>query len=587
MLSLEAVRDFLEKGKTRSDDLRRNDQVYYEMSLHIDGACPSYEDTRYGSWIYPTNWFGYEYDLIFQTKHFTKFQNESDATRNWRLSTYRPFQQEAFIKAIQLIIGAIFQDGNYSINIDNKEDYDYIWGENFEGKHLVGYLSKYFKNTCNDPNSYYLIIPKYSRFEQLGKVEPIVWHIPSTNILFVSKEEIIFERDDYVWLVNKIGYFRFKEQDKKWALLDQGGYYAHMLNRVPFYIAGGIWNTQGFYESWLNAAKPVADEYIGEKSLATLVNKQNAHALIQMVEEDCPGCQGAKLVQWCSKCKTEATSCNCEYDRAAYSMNPMWTQATCSSCGGTGHRNQDPAKFYYVPIENMAQPAARFISPDPEIPRVQFENVKEVEARIMRALHLNYIEEAQSGAAKEKDMETRYQFLSMVSNSIYDELLYNWIKDILAIRNVVSVQGETVPADTTFRIEKPMQFSILSAQELLDQLGGVVPDYVRNKQVEDLVDKTFGGDVVMKRKTFIINELDVVANVQDSVIIQRLNQGGITRREYQYHIFLPFILQTIERDNGSNFLLTKPIDTIKELADRKFSEFNLPSLEIDDEEPTN
>lgn len=589
MLSLEAVQDFLDKGKKRSKNLIRNDNIYYEMSLHIDGACPAYEDTRFGYMVYPTNWYGYEYDLLFDTKHFSKFPHESEETRNWRKSTYRPYQQEAFIKAIQVIIGSIFQDGNYSIKIDRKEDEDYIWGENFEGKHLVGYLSKYFKNICNDPNGYFVLVPKYSRLEQVNVIEPILWFIPSVDLLYASDDEIIFEKDGYIWLVNKIGYFRYREIDKKFVLQDKGGYYAHILGRTPFYIAGGIWNTQGFYESWLNAAKPVADEFIGEKSLSTLVNKQNAHPFIQMAEEDCPDCQHTGRIQWCSKCAINSTDCNCssnypEETRGSFWANPNWKTISCPSCGGKGGKAQDPARYYIVPKANIGDDMVKFISPDTAVPKVQFDNVKDVEARIMRALHLNYIEEAQSGTAKDKDMETRYQFLAMVSNSLFDEHLYNWIKDITALRNVTSVNTVFVPTSGKFTIEKPVQFGIKTAEQLLEELNNQVPDVIRNKQVEELADKMYGGDLLLKRKVEIANEFDGLANLPETIITSRLIQGGILRKDYQLHSNFTSILERIEREKGINFILSASFETIKQEIDRIFLEYNFATLEINDED---
>lgn len=572
MLSLAEIAQKIIENK-RSKDLVRNDKVYYEMSLHIDGACPAYEDKRYGTMIYPTNYFGIEYQRIFETSLFSKFPFESEETRNYRMSQYRPQQQEPFLKAIQVIVGAIFQDGNYTVEIDNKRDSDYIWGENFEGKHLISWVSKYFSNICNDPNGYVVVIPKYSRAETKGDVEPVLWFIPSVDIIYVSDEDLLFKRGDDYWLINKIGYFRYrKDESNNPVLMDDGGYYAHMLNRLPFRIAGGIWNTQGFYNSWLYAAKAIADEFVGEKSLAQFVNKQNAHPFFIAADTECPDCHGAKDVQWCKKCNTDSTACNCD------SGYENWTLSKCATCGGTGVNKHDPAKWMIVPSEQMDNDQIKIVSADTNIPKVQFENVKDVEKRIMRALHLNYIEESQSAVAKDKDMESRYQFLAQITNSLFDDHLYNAIKDITALRNVSVRNGVVTPKESPFTIIKPTQFAIMTATELKEEIGEV-PDYVKSRQVEEYVDKKFGGDECIKRKSSLIVQMDKIAVSSDNKVQAMLLNGGIDRRDLQFHINLPLILDKIERDRGAKWLLNESYDNIKEEIDRIFAEI-IPALPL-------
>ena len=67
-----------------------------------------------------------------------------------------------------------------------------------------------------------------------------------------------------------------------------------MFGRLPVTIAGGDWNTQegGFYESYFDKAKAIADEFISSYSAAQMVDKEASHPFIVAAQEDCPDCNG-------------------------------------------------------------------------------------------------------------------------------------------------------------------------------------------------------------------------------------------------------------------------------------------------------
>lgn len=571
MLSLQGVLNLLNDGAFKRDRmLTVCDDVYYNTSLHIDGITPAYKDLRYEMMVYPTI-YNVNYQTIFETKLFSKYPNESEETRSYRLSQYKPVQKEAFLKAIQVIVGAIFQDSQYTIEVERKEDNDYIWGENFEGKHLIAYLVDKFTDICNDPNGRFVLIPKYSSAETIGKVEPILWFIPSVDIKLITQDEFIFYKGGYVWMVNKFGYFRYeKKDDGKYHIIEPDGYYAHLLNRLPVYLAGGLRNGQGYYNSWLDAAVIIANEFVGEKSLAMLVNKQTAHPYFVAASEDCPNCEGGK-VQICKKCRCDSSDCQ-HSEEHQYD----WTPSNCTNCGGKGVLPQDPSKCMIVPPDQMANDQIKVVTIDPNISKVQGENVKDVEDRILRALHLNYIDEQQSGVAKGKDMETRYQFISMISNYCFDDLVYNWIKDICALRNIRVADGVAMPDDNvSFLIVKPTQFAIETALELREDYKGSyearMPDYILSRQLLSYVDKKFGGDVIYIRKVSLINDMDKIAVTPPERVSMLLLNGGIKRRDLQFHTELPLILDQLERDKTAKWLLESDFQLIKNEVDKIFT----------------
>ena len=339
-----------------------------------------------------------------------------------------------------------------------------------------------------------------------------------------------------------------------------------MLGYVPIIISGGTRNTQGYYESWLYAAKPIADEFVGEKSLSAFVNKQNAHPFYIAPDEECPNCSNGEY-QFCTYCNVKTNECGCN-DPA------NWRLASCKSCGGSGKRAHDPAKWMIVPKEDMANDQLKIVSADTNIVKVQFDNVKDVEKRIMRSLHLNYVEEAQSGEAKARDMETRYQFISMISNFLFDTLIHQLIINITSLRNISVSNGTPVPKQSEFTIVKPTQFSIMTDEDIISSINVNSPDFIKTKQIEDYVDKKFGGDDALKRKTSLIFQLDKIAVSSMETIQSLLINGGIDRRDLRYHIQLPLIIDKIERDKGSDYIVSTDFDVLKSEIDVLFNAEN-------------
>lgn len=581
MLSLQGTIDLLNDRQFKIAETVVNWQkVYYGMSLHIAGILPQYKELRYGTWVNvrPFNWGCEAYQAIFETQLFSKHPREHEATRNWRLSQYKPFTKDPFQRCIQVTTGAIFQDSGYSITIQDKDDNDYIWGNNFHGKHLVGYLSDKFQNICEDPNGLFVTAPKRPRYETGNSVEPEIWFISTKYIRFISNDEIIFEHNGYHWTINTIGYFRFTQDDKgQFYHVDdaQGGYFMHALGRIPYHVAGGRWNTQGFYDSWLDAAKAIADEYVGAKSSEQLVNKEASHPFIIEAAEECAECDGTGKVR--GACQTHGTTtCDCSYEN--------FYLASCDKCGGSGTISHNPADRLVVPKEDMANDLVKIVNPDVGVNEFHAKNNADMFNALLRALHLHYIDQAQSGVAKDKDMETRYQFIQSISNDLFDRLITGFIRDITALRHVRSINGVIQPYESEFVIVKPTQFQIKTSYDLLFELTEAqkaeVPSYQLEALVEDYVDKQFGGNEVLKRKTSIINQMDVLAVKTDADISLVLLNNGVDQRGYQLHYQLPKILDKLIRDKGNEWFLTASYDVIEADAMAIFNTIFRPMLSM-------
>lgn len=587
MLTLTEILDKINKPEKRGRDYQQWQDVYLGMSLHIDGVCPSFVDERNGRIFQPSGWNGGAYDDVFERHLLNKFPTEQEWVRNWRKMVYRPLTRAPFLQAISVVTGAILQDSAYTLSISNKKDSDYIWGTYFEGKDLIQYVSGKFQNIAEDPNGVFVVIPKKSVSETAPteEIEPIIKFIFSEEILFISEDEIIYQEGETIWVINKEAIYRFVKPPKSKYYVNRDGvngwYYVHALGRLPIEIAGGVWNTQGYYDSWFVNAKPIADEHISSYSDLQFINKDATHPYVVEAESTCPKCHGIPQGQHCRRCNKDGPECICttatgERDTSRFEIT------LCGSCHGSGKVARNPGDRMIAPPEMMGDNLIQIINRDVSANKYLFDYQTNLYNQIFRALYLNYIEQAQSGVAKDKDMEARYQFLSKIAGDLFDRLLYGLIGVILGYRNI-TVSGDIITPDMTgFTIIKPTHFNIQTAYDLLEEYQKAneskMPPYQRAAILQSYNNKQFSGDELLNRKASIVNELDIMNVLTEVEITQALMNGGASRRDYQFHLRLPTILNRIIREKGKEWLLSSTFENIEAEIQRIFAEIVPPVL---------
>lgn len=546
--------------------------VYYRMSLHIDGACPAFRSLRYvestraytlGKRTFPNNYLGIPYQELFDIYHFSAHPKEPEITRQWRYSQYKPFTQAPFLEAIDIITGAVFQDSGYVVKVDDVEDNEYVNGNNFHGKPLVEYLSSNFGSVSSDPNGYFVIIPNKSRdeYEDGEAITVEICYIFSKWIRWVSKDEIIFDYDGFTWNVNKIGYFRYKQEDKGWVNVDgeNDGYYAHMLEELPIIVGGGKWNAQGYYDSWLMAARPHADEFITGKSAEQMVNKEASYPIITESEVECPTCHGSMAVE---------VDCDCSDNPCPVCLGTQRINEPCGRCNGKGYMSRNPADRLVVPASMMDNDLVRIVNPDVAINKFHAENNKELYRVIMESLHLYKLDQAQSGEAKKMDMQGRYQFFNSICKDWFYRIIDRAIWIILSLRDVTVVsEGEIAPnINPEYTVIAPNDYQIKSGYDLAEEYKMAdesgLPDYVKVAMNRAFIEKQFGGDELMKCKALYIQMMDSVSVATAEDIQLWLLNGAITQRDAQRHVLLPNILDNIVREMGADDFINAPYETI-------------------------
>lgn len=546
--------------------IARARDVYYSMSLHVDGAGPAYADLRTGQEVKPYNYFGTEYQRIFDQKLFSKYPRENEVTRQYRKSQYRPFTKDPFQAAINFTVGAMFQDSGYNIEVSRAEDNAYIWDSSFEGDDISRYIQKRFKSICVDPNAFFVVIPKEAASETTTqKIEPEIWFIPSKSVVMFAPDTLIFERGNTTWLVNSTAYYRFvKDGEGNYYALDEDWYYGHGLGFMPAFIAGGVWNTQGFYESWLTGGLAWADEFVAAKSTAQLVDKENSHPYIIEPSIDCGDCQGIGQIELCGGCHHGANACRCAGDIGdTYS-------AKCTACNGAGFIQRDPAQHLIVPPKELAENSdlIKIVNPDVSINKYHQDNNNNLYKQLFESIYLRYIDQAQSGVAKEMDLEGRLNFYTAVSNDLFDRLIPGMLDSIIGLRNVRVVNGIIVPDFGDYEIQKPVTFLLQSAAQLLSEYEAAtragLPTFVTSALLQRYVEKQFTNDSILKKKAKVINILDDFATKNDDQI-QRIGMSGFVPIEaIRMHYLLPKLIDELLLTQGEQWFVSSDISTIRQ-----------------------
>lgn len=561
------------KQKEKLDQWRG---VYYGISLHTTGACPAFKDLATGRQITPSSYYGKEYQNLFDTHLMSRHPREDDDTRSWRYSQYRPLTKAPFGQIINVIAGTIFQDSNYSIEIPDTKDREYIWGNNFNGYDLCGYFANIgIKYMCEDPNGLFVRLPTAPNYEQKGEKVNVKIEFASTkNIVLFDDENLVFKNEcegyAYYLDLNTIWRFNYNSETKKYSLSgeDVNGYYAHMMGKLPVTVAGGIWNSQGFYDSFLDNAKAIADDFIATYSGFQMVDKEASHPFIIAQNEACGTCNGTRTEQIdCISCGGEnyedCTSCNHTGRRLV----------SCSDCKGTGKTNVHPGKWMLLEHDELKEGGVRIVSPDISINKHHKEKVEYLMEIMLKALHLYDTDKSESGNAKAIDQERLYKFISAISNHIFDKLITDSIYDTVSYRNVSVISNGVVPAKYPLSIIKPTQFQIETAADLLDKYKvsseSNMPLLIRQKIAEDFVDKAYSGDAVMKKKMSVVNALDTLSVYGADEILSLQAAMAITTEDAIFNRMLPKWLNEIIQDKDEQWFVKSPIAEIQKLVDEK------------------
>lgn len=486
--------------------------------------------------------------------------NEDPEIQKYRLSIYEPITKGSMNRAIDKLY-RIFGAANFSIQVSEELSL-YLDQKKFHGQYFYSFIQKYVvRRMIEDPNGFLAWIPSGEGLNdpsQKVDVEPIL--IDSGKIIYIDQETLTWESDEkteirkngkivpegrVIYTLTEDSFFRHDQigdwKDRRFALTE---IYRHEIGILPAIILGGDSTNEDYFESYFSAYVPFANEAIRQYSDWQGVMTNSCFPYREEVAETCsaPGCRDG--VCWDTKS---------EEHRA------------CRVCKGTGKViTRSPFGVFLRPKggnvldgEPSSEPMIRFISPPVDVIEYSGKAWETLLKKAEEALHLNTIDEAQSGAAKMIDREDGFMVLTKISNNIFDEIIYKSLLIIEKYRNVSN------PMDPI--IIKPISFSMKTEDDLISEINQLTdknaPVAFLVESTKDLAKKRFSGNKSISRMVEILVIYDPIYHIS-AKDKQTLLAGGIIKKDDVLKSLFAYKTLSAKVAMEGNQYLEKPLDEI-------------------------
>lgn len=529
MITIENINSVLKDSKFRPKNFGHWEKVRETMFVHTRGKKP---------------------DTILTARR----PNEDPDVQKYRLMIYEPITKGSMNRAIDKLF-RIFQNANFSISVSDELN-AYLNERKFDGQFFYSYIQKFVvRRMIEDPNGFLIWIPAGE-----GLTNPTV-KVDVSPLLIMSEHLKVVESNFLCWLSTD-EFVEVNANGKNsmsglvyYSLTDSGYYrhyqigsgqntrfeteliYEHNIGSVPAVILGGDLTDEDFFDSYFSAFVPFANEAIRQYSDWTAVMTTSAFPYREEIAETCSakGCRDGIVYN----------SENDEHER-------------CGTCRGSGRViSRSPYGVYIrekgdgiMTDNSTSEPMLKFISPPVDIIQYSGQAWETLLKKAEEALHLNVIDEAQSGTAKQIDREDSFSQLTKISNNIFDEIIFKSLVYIERYRNV------TEPKEPI--IVKPISFSMKTEEDLISEITKLTdknaPVAFLVESTKDLAKKRFSGNKAVTRMVEVLVSYDPLFNlsVKDKQLL--LGSGTIKKEDLIKSLYAYKTLTNLVAANGTEFL---------------------------------
>lgn len=495
--------------------------------------------------------------------------NEDPDVQKYRLSIYEPITKGSMNRAIDKLF-RIFQNANFSISVSDELN-TYLTERKFDGQYFYSYIQKFVvRRMIEDPNGWLVWIPVGEGLtnpavkvdaepllimsEHIKVLEPglLTWRSPNEHSTVMVNGKSQMTGLVYYSLTNTefLKHIQVGQAiDKKFETVVV---YQHDIGSIPGVILGGDLTDEHFFDSYFSAFVPFANEAIRQYSDWTAVMTTSAFPYREEIAENCNG-KGCR-------------------DGIVYNHETE-EHETCGICKGTGRViSRSPFGVFLREKANPALgvdgdvngPMIRFISPDVSIIEYSGQAWQTLLKKAEESLHLNVIDESQSGVAKMIDREDSFSQLTKISNNIFDEIIFKSLLFIEKYRNVVQPMNPV--------ITKPISFSMKTEDDLIDELNKLTdknaPIAFLVESTKDLARKRFSGNKSVSRMVEVLVSYDPIFHLNTKDKQMLLAAGSIKKDDLIRSLFAYKTLTGITAEFGTEFL-EKPLSEIFAELDRR------------------
>lgn len=251
------------------------------------------------------------------------------------------------------------------------------------------------------------------------------------------------------------------------------------------------------------------------------------------------------------------TSCGKDGAKPGFVINHENKQSQCQRCKGTGYvTGRTPYGTTSVKKDSLSGdsiefPGVAYVSKPTEIVEIAERKLKSFIDDGFSAINMDILKDIgdnQSGVAKTIDRTDLDSFLTMVSNNIFDNILYYAFYYINALR-YGSVLGDSVE-ESMPTINKPTHFDVLSSQQVMSEITPNLPPQLKDVLLIDVINKRFINDSFQREYNIALIELDPLRNKTEDEKLVDTSNGWVTKEDAILSANLSkYILNAYNSDN--------------------------------------
>jgi len=514
------------KAKKQPPVSAKWEQVVNSMAVHVEGRYPQ--------------------ELIEM-----KRPNEPASTQQYRKDNYSPITVSVMEEAMSGLY-RIFNPDNFEVKV-SKDLGEYVDGNNFAGTDFLSWAQyDMLPRMVIDPNAWVVVLPAGEVLEQTtGRLDPKIEIIESSKIwahgadylMWLSDEVVVYQDANNRNQTGRVFFMLTDEAFRRYEQVsskDTDKYnvvfeFEHRTGSLPALPLGGIPHTTdgpAYFESWFRGAVPFGNECLKQYS--------DYNAILTMC--------GFPVRE------VRAVECNAQGCQDGYTYAEDKTKRACQRCGGSGRVPElSPFGEYVQPIRGIsddgpAQPPVIFHS-NPTAPLEYAERSwSNMYTRMRQALHLEYVNESQSGVAKMIDREPAYAQLLRISNHVWETLIFSLLEKMERMRNWQA------PVEVV--VVKPTEFSLRTESDLVNELSQLrssgAPNDLIIEVLRELIRKRYAGnDVLIAKHDFLI-QTDPLYDSSDQTKAFYFNTGMVTAEVLRYNLWAGSVLDRIIAQTKAN-----------------------------------
>lgn len=501
----------------------------------------------------------------------TRRPYEDEDIALYRRANYEPVTKGPFAR-FNSDLSRVFSGSQVSVNVNNDDLQEYVEDNNFGGMDLRSYWSrKLCKRMIVDPNGVLVrwvdVVPNAPN----AQVQPQLIMVLSKNIKHLTADVVSWESEErseilvqtrdgselreegIVYnIVDKVNYYKLRQYGRKEdASFELVIHYPHRLNRLPIDILGGdevvMTDTRTnkdnvWFQSFVSNALPYANECVRQWSDHQGVLVTAGFPLREVEGIDCAykGCHNGHITE--------------------KGLHDEVTRKTCPSCKGRG--KVAPFGPYGVLIRRKAsmlegqsgggdRDMVKFINPDPSILEFGNKTWRDYKADLEKELNQLFIDEAQSGIAKNIDREHKVAKLDTIGYHLYMVLMKHTLLDFaeLMFYGIGEVDIE-INLPPTFIVRS--EADLTAEMQALKQAGA--PFAMDGMVWLEFVRKRFPGQTSTIKMMEVLSEYDVLFGMSDEDIVAQRAGGIIDDLLVRRHTLAHAALKRLVRERGSEVL---------------------------------